>query len=427
MDSSSTSPKITFRKPRHRRSNSLTDSMLLRNKSNTVGRDSLESLFNSTLLETPTNQSLPTNITSQDTTIVDEVRCQIEQLNYELTAANNEIDNLILQNLEQNSKIEEYDRKIKLLLKITRLDVLDHIDTLAKRNDNRLSLQPQKYYRNINMYKIGVPRLSFGKCTGSMINNMEKSYNIAANLSTQLDVSPIAKSNCNLQNENTENFHHDMGTIILTDKEEFIVETAAVKDVQRRSKNNMLILSANNKNDILRTAQNMYDENFKICHFCKPNANVCDLIENLDEKVKNFTKQDYCIVFIGESDFKTSKNYVEIINYLREAIQGIKHTNIILGLPTYKIGSFYNMFNWRVEMFNNLLYQDNFQHKYVSLFDCNYNLQYDFTMFQKRGQLNNHGLLNIFCSLYDFVIKYENKCDKTTTVTDTTSNNFFRQ
>lgn len=88
--------KITLRKQR-RRSHSLSDSRILNSQSNTFTCDSFGSIFNSTLLERPSlSQSLPNNSSTQDKTMIEEMRCRVEKLNNDLCAANIEIDKFTL-------------------------------------------------------------------------------------------------------------------------------------------------------------------------------------------------------------------------------------------------------------------------------------------------------------------------------------------
>jgi hypothetical protein len=123
---------------------------------------------------------------------------------------------------------------------------------------------------------------------------------------------------------------------------------------------------------------------------------------------------DYCIVMIGDEDFSKTKDYVNLIYYIRDTLQQIKHTNIIICLSTYKVGNFYGMFNWRVETFNKLLYLDVMTHGHANLLDSNEKLDYDFNMFKRYfGTINHYGMNTIFQNLQDLIIAFEDEGQST--------------
>lgn len=134
------------------------------------------------------------------------------------------------------------------------------------------------------------------------------------------------------------------------------------------------------------------------------------MLTSIETKLINFTKNDLCIIFIGEEDFLKTKDYLDIIYHLRSTLLSIKNTNIIICAPIYKYEENMNLFNWRIEHFNNLLYLDAITHKYAEVLDSNLNLKYDHTMFYKKsGKLNNYGLSVIFNDLNKMIIKMDNE------------------
>lgn len=164
------------------------------------------------------------------------------------------------------------------------------------------------------------------------------------------------------------------------------------------------LLSSHKHNNILDIAENKLKNYKELCHYLMTNGNAKTLIKDLNIKIANFSMNDYCVILLGEEDFKTTRDYFEIIFYLRESLQTIKHTNIIICLPSYKYGKNTNMFNWRVENFNNLLYLDANTHEYAYIFDSNRNLKYDHSMFHRKyGTLNNFGVSVIFKNLQKYI------------------------
>lgn len=110
--------------------------------------------------------------------------------------------------------------------------------------------------------------------------------------------------------------------------------------------------------------------------------------------------EDFCIIMIGEEDFMTTDNYFYLLQDIRKTLQRISHTNILICSPIFRCNKLSNMYNWRIENFNRLLYRDVQKHEYAYLIDSNLNLAYDYTMFHQRtGIINNRGMQNIFDSV----------------------------
>lgn len=122
-----------------------------------------------------------------------------------------------------------------------------------------------------------------------------------------------------------------------------------------------------------------------------------NLLNEIDKHLIGFTKRDLCIVFVSVRDFKRTNHYIVLINVIRKKLQKITLTNMVIVLPTYKYGVGFNIYNWKICTFNNLLCSDNEMHGYAYIFDSNLNLKYDYSMFNNyNGILNNYGLNLIF-------------------------------
>lgn len=141
-----------------------------------------------------------------------------------------------------------------------------------------------------------------------------------------------------------------------------------------------------------------------ICHYSSPGGGMEQLFHRLENKLTGYTHDDYCIIFIGESDFLKSEKYSAKINYIRNCVQPLEHTNIIICLPTFKQGRFFNIYNRRIEAFNKLLYTDNLKNEYAYILDSNKNLKYTDEMFNKySGKANKRALMTIFNDIKEFV------------------------
>lgn len=169
---------------------------------------------------------------------------------------------------------------------------------------------------------------------------------------------------------------------------------------EQKDKKKICILSTNKDNKILDLAEDYLGYNSEICHYLKPNTRVNELLNGIDVKLADFTMADFCIVLIGEEHFKTTQDYFSTIKNIRDIMQEINNTNIILCLPTYRCANLNDMYNWRIESFNNLLYLDVETYEHAYLFDSNRKLEYDSTMFNKySGKINNNGMRRIFQNL----------------------------
>lgn len=128
------------------------------------------------------------------------------------------------------------------------------------------------------------------------------------------------------------------------------------------------------------------------------------MLYNIDAKLKYFTLNDFCVILIGEEDFKTTAAYFDLIFYIRSTLSEIKHTNIIICTPTFKYGRHTNIYNCRVENFNNLLYLVILAHEHAYFLDSNKNLSCDIKMFDNfTGKLNNYGMSIAFTDIFYYI------------------------
>lgn len=200
-------------------------------------------------------------------------------------------------------------------------------------------------------------------------------------------------------------------TIDITNTPDQPLSSTGTKTMQRQTEtkkkkpiNKIHILSTNTRHKILSISQNTFPEKYEICHYLKPNCNTEQLINNLETKIQDFTMNDFCVILIGEEDFKSTHDYFSLILYIREVLQKLNHTNIIICAPTFKYGHHTNMFNWRVANFNNLLYFDILEHEHAYFLDSNRNLKCSYEMFNiKSGTVNNVGVKTIFEDIRDFI------------------------
>lgn len=171
-------------------------------------------------------------------------------------------------------------------------------------------------------------------------------------------------------------------------------------------KHKICLISSETSSRIYKIAQRTQLCDFQICHYRKPNCSLNLLLDSIDEKVRNFTNHDFCIIYIGEVDFKKTLNYIELVSVIREKLIALKHTNFIICLPTFKYMVNNNiMHNSRIETFNNLLYMDAVTHNYAYILDSNLNLPYTSDTYSLRyDTLNNKGLNTVISDLQNLVL-----------------------
>lgn len=363
---------ITFRK----KSNT-------RTKSTESSCDDENSSVNTTL--DGTSNSLP-NISTEENVQITELKQKIEELNMQLNSAHEEINNLSIENSELKKTISNINSKHEFLKKATR-KLTQNIGTPNKNS------------------KMSTPR-----CKGSQRKK--------SSMSSMLDL------------------HEPNITTPTTSKSSKTQPKTIGQKVHKESdsnikpsdrKNKLCIVSTNKRNKILSIAEKTF-RNFQVCHYVSPNCETLQLIKNLDKKLDAYTMQDFCVIMIGEEDFRTTKNYYNIAIELRETIKKIQHTNIILCLPTYKLNNYSTMFNWRIVTFNNLLHLDLETYEYVTVLDSNLDLSYDFSMFSEyNGKINDHGMRNIFQNLLSIINGYPTYSENLITSAENTSsiNDFF--
>lgn len=170
-------------------------------------------------------------------------------------------------------------------------------------------------------------------------------------------------------------------------------------------KHKVYMISSETSNRLLNIIERTELHNNEICHFRMPKCGLKVLLDCIDKKVKNFTYSDYCIIYIGEEDFRKTHNYIELVTLIRDKLMPLQHTNFIICLPTFKYMENTNiMFNSRVDIFNNLLYLDVETYNYAYVLDSNYNLPYIYETYNPSGNLNYKGLKIIISDLLDLVL-----------------------
>ena len=87
-----------------------------------------------------------------------------------------------------------------------------------------------------------------------------------------------------------------------------------------KKKSKICIISENKYNKIRTIAENKLQQS-ELCHYIMPYSGINNIICDLEPKLKKFTLEDYCIILIGETDFKTTKEYLSLISKIRDRLK----------------------------------------------------------------------------------------------------------
>ncbi|CAG4971843.1 unnamed protein product [Parnassius apollo] len=296
-------------------------------------------LLTQTMDDTATSVPDMSKDDSYDQELIAKLKKQVEKLTLQLSSAEEEIstlDNLTLENNNLKQSNEEL-QKINILYK-------KKLPTALQKNLRKNYLPPKKFTKQTN--------------TNRATKYYQKKMNDKGSQTTVLVSETV-------------------------EQKKPVVKTGiphSEKQYLRRIKNSKLCIISENKYNKIRKIAEGKLQNSEICHYLMPYAGINNMIRDLKPKLKKITLDDYCIILIGETDFKTTKEYSNI----RKVLNNIQHTNVILCMPTYKIcASNVTMYNRSVEHFNHLLYQDILAHEHAFFVDTNKNLTWDYKMYKK--------------------------------------------
>lgn len=101
-----------------------------------------------------------------------------------------------------------------------------------------------------------------------------------------------------------------------------------------KNREKVLILADSHGRDLCQHVTNQWmSTNKYISSIIKPNATLCNVVDNLNNLVQNFNKNDIVIVIGGTND-KIIGNEDTLLNKFKDIIDNTQHTNLVLaGLP----------------------------------------------------------------------------------------------
>lgn len=332
--------------------------------------------------DTTLDKSCPGNCTNDNMEDLEELRSKISYLETKLESAENEIERLVIENMSLKNEVSRCGSKINQLTNICRTP--PKLDVVIKDNMTNETKSP-----------CNTPKSSLDKNTlhtrPPKANPSSKSQKVIS--STSPSSKAVSTSN-NLPQR----------------PENVTSQSTSVPSSRVENKRKICLISSNSQTRTRTIAERYISGNNDLCHYLLPGAGIKPLLQGIDNKTRDFTMQDYCIILLSNEDFTDQDtDNCELIAYIRETLQEITHTNILLCLPPFNFYKFDDSFILRIEIFNNQLYLDVTTHKYAFLIDSNRNLFYDNTHFNKyNGSLNKNGLITIFKDVNEAVNYVDN-------------------
>lgn len=284
---------------------------------------------------------------------VEELCIKLVDLQNKLSAADNQIDILLLENGQLREQMIKNENKIKQLEHICK----DTTGTKRKKKS-----------------------LNKSKLTSSPLEKINITHAALAD----------EQGNDEDLNQNEEEGRVSGEREDIDSEEEIIHEDSNRSD---HTPTKLCVISSNNRNKLIQAIERLNIDNLEYCHYIKSHSGIQELLNGFETKIRNFTKRDFCVILIGEEDFKKSNANTDLISHIKEKLKPITHTNIIVAVPTYVCGA--PLYNYKVEVFNCNLSNSLKSLRWVHCFDSNLDLSVN--MFSGiTGKINKLGINNIF-------------------------------
>lgn len=374
---------------------------------------------------------------SMDYTEIDYINAQefkdtIELLQTQLSSSQNELENIILENNElrtRNDKLLKDNATLKGFLSLPPQRENNSVDSEITRNVHTYSFlhsdmlaysTPPRYaaisktntktqlYCNISNLQKDIADLEdqLKQAGDEIINLKDQIQNLEriVKAKERLENPKREENYCNAENKvvmlnkKTQTSHQTCDNTLTQNKKRTLISHLSdvaigkTSGVLPKQKNKLAIISSGCTKGTLPLIDEIFSDNFEYCHYLLPNVITEDVLTSIEHKLKAFSINDYCLIFIGENDLKND-DYIGILDNLRKYLKKNTHTNVVVGAPTFICGAL--IYNYKVELFNNLLYWDIKNNRYAYSYDTNRTLSLE--MFSiNTGKINKHGWKNIF-------------------------------
>lgn len=339
-----------------------------------------------------------------------ELQTTIENLQSSLYSANQQIEKLILEKKEKEELISRQEQKINELISIGQTSSkLDKNTHLAEKLNKHI-VERTFHINEGKRYKISKKRklLQKLKTKKKIIIRLEKEIKILKKQNNKYNLNHDMIKNKKAY-KHLININNTDDSLNCNIKKPESVKKPNTGKYNREFMPKLYILNSNIESDLQRI-EDRFSKSYNFCQFRTPKANIETLLENIDKKLESFTMNDFCLIFLGESDFLETKNYVKLISHIQDKLQPLHHTNIILILPTYKIKYNTTLYNYRIETFNNLLYMNVRTNNYAYILDSNLTIDYD-NYKRRNGKINSLEISSLMNNLMNLMVNIK-KCNE---------------
>lgn len=296
-----------------------TDGQTYANSSKVTLRRKLEFRKNKSDLDKPNNDSdsinlssvsLPNERTRQNSSIVEDLHTEIELLKEQLQSANNEIENLNLENVCLKKLVEQYELKLKIY-KSVRIDDF---------NISSKSAKEQLYHKRNKT----VSSDSF-----SEHRSREKTLQRAASL-------PDDSNSETLNNQNTTSpaklnkiaDERDLHSNSTGNKNESFTKSSTEQQIFILGDQQASGLAMKLR-DTRKERQNRWNDVYNISSIIKPNASCEEVLKHCDVLQSKLTMKDRVVLLLGAND----KNPNTILGELSCALKKLRNTKVYI-IPT---------------------------------------------------------------------------------------------
>jgi hypothetical protein len=345
-----------------------------------------EDRVNSTLKDNTFHSpsSLP-NMSTMDNSLTVVLKAQVEELNTELSCAHEEVARLNIENGEQQQQIEKLNKKISVLMLLNKDPIRNTTPTQSIGHSQ--IIQHIQTDENIKIYETKIKNLEREiiilnsriktlhiKLSKALTSNTVCKRKSDALANRQTTLSRIQLSTMTLQKtvrkleQHLNNTTIEKSSIDTPEKSALCRETQSSQTTPVTSmtghntdnhKPRLLLLSDFHGADLLhplsKIRKNDYDFMADIIQY----GTTQRVVQNIEEKIKDFKKSDCVIIMCGGSDYNITP-LGRIISTLENTIKKCSHTNVIVCNILHSLNKYAEEYNNFVSSFNVMVHKQFF-------------------------------------------------------------------
>ncbi|KAF9418603.1 hypothetical protein HW555_004651 [Spodoptera exigua] len=303
---------------------------------------------------TPNKLSRSVDRTVSDMITTSEMKETIDQLTLKLESTENELENELLENTDLKKHINKLSTEINTLKSLCKSTHIFKNPGSSTKKKKQTTLQQQQQQPSSPFSSTLQDEISeYVRRLEQEIVKLQKKLQIA-----EQEIALL-----------TERISHGVGVELHNCETDAQASYFASKNAAgAKNKNKLYIISSNCTRGTLPLIEEVFYNQFEYCNYIVPNVTSKDFLRTIRYKLKDFSMNDYCLIFIGEKDIQNG-NHADILHNLNYSMKNITHTNIVICTPIYVKGALIH--NYKVEFFNNLLLTDIKNNEYAYFFDCN--------------------------------------------------------